>query len=65
MLGTLVGTVHLGLEKDFHGHAGIELGAGLLDNELLDDSLVDERGAANDIGLVIEIGVRVGVDYEL
>lgn len=65
LLGTLAGTVHLGLPRDLHGHVGIEMGVGLLDAALFDPSLVDDRGGADEVGPVIELGARLGVDWEL
>jgi hypothetical protein len=64
-LGTLAGTLHIGFPRAVHGHIGLEMGVGLLDAAVLDESMVDDRGDAAEIGPVIELGVRMGVDYEL
>jgi hypothetical protein len=41
------------------------MGVGLLDAAVLDQSMVDDRGSATEIGPVIELGLRLGVDYDL
>jgi hypothetical protein len=65
LLGTLAGTLHLGLPRDLHGHVGLEMGVGLLDSALLGDSASDNRGQADEIGPAIELGARLGVDWTL
>lgn len=65
VLGTLAGTLHIGFPREVHGHVGVEMGAGLLDAAVFDKSMVDDRGGAGGIGPVIELGFRLGVDYEL
>jgi hypothetical protein len=61
-LGTLAGTLHVGLAREFHGHVGLEMGVGLLDTSLFGG---DERANAGELGAVLELGARLGIDYEL
>lgn len=65
VLGTLAGTVHFGLPRELHGHVGLEMGVGLLDSALLGQSAIDDRGQADEIGPALELGARLGVDWDL